>query len=166
MDVILESVHKNKDLSLWSLSNTNSVTLSLLFSLGEMTSYYMYYRVIAFSVKSLSGEIWYNLVMNKLKINTLDFQKSKARGPWATSLTWETKFNSINRFEKSYDYIITLIRKEKKPINILFLRIKWSLFIKPPVTLILGCFVLSLVEIGPVVLETIFTFSQCIFAIS
>ena len=76
-----------------------------------MTSYY--YRVIAFSVKSLSGEIWYTYVMNKLTINTLDYQISKARGPWATSFTWETSLIFIYTFEKSYDYIITMIKKRK-----------------------------------------------------
>ena len=46
-----------------------------------------------------------------------------------------------------------------------FLIIKWSLFVKPWVPLTKSYFVPSLVEIGPVVLEKIFKFCQCIFAI-
>ena len=36
----------------------------------------------------------------------------KTRGPWATSLTWEKEFKSIN----TYDYIIMLIKRRKKPL--------------------------------------------------
>ena len=37
----------------------------------------------------------------------------RTRGPWATSLTWETKFKSINTFAQSF-YTITLIWRGKK----------------------------------------------------
>ena len=37
------------------------------------------------------------------------------RGPWATSLTWENSSISIN----TYDYIITLIKRRKKNINLM-----------------------------------------------
>ena len=40
------------------------------------------------------------------------------------------QLKSINTFEKSYDYIITLIRRGKNSF-ISFLRIEWSLFVKP-----------------------------------
>ena len=47
-----------------------------------------------------------------------------------------------------------------------FLISEWSLFVKPWVSFTKGCFVTSLVEIGPVVLEKkMFKFRQCIFAI-
>ena len=36
------------------------------------------------------------------------------KSPWDTLLTWETIFFINNQFEKSYDYVITLIRREKK----------------------------------------------------
>ena len=44
----------------------------------------------------------------------LSFQLS-TRGPWATSLTWETgeTVSTINTFAKSYDYTITLINRKK-----------------------------------------------------
>ena len=66
-------------------------------------------------------------------------------------------FKSINTFELSYDYIITL-----KPI-ISYLTIEWSLFVKPCLSFMYGCFVSSLGEIGPVVLKK---FHQCIFPLS
>ena len=44
----------------------------------------------------------------------------------------------------------------KTPTIISFLRIEWSLFVKPRVPFSQGCFVKILVEIGPVVLEKIF----------
>ena len=49
---------------------------------------------------------------------------------------------------------------------IIFLKIEWSWFVKPGVPFTNDCFVPSLVEIGQVVLENIFKFRQCIFAIS
>ena len=67
------------------------------------------------------------------------------------------QFKSIN----TYDYIITLIQRIKK---------KWefigSSFKQTWIPFTQGCFVPRLVEIGPVVLEKIFRFLQCIFAIS
>ena len=54
------------------------------------------------------------------------------------------QFKSMNTFEQSYDYKITLIRRGKNPLIISFLRIEWSLF---------GCFVPNWVGSGPVVLE-------------
>ena len=55
---------------------------------------------------------------------------------------------------------------EEKTI-ISFLISEWSLFVKPWVSFTKGCFVTSLVEIGPVVLEKkMFKFRQCIFAIA
>ena len=60
--------------------------------------------------------------------------------------------------------IKTLICRKK---IISFLITEWSLFVKPWVPFIKGCFVSSLVEIDQVVLEeTIFKFCQFIFAIS
>ena len=52
----------------------------------------------------------------------------KPRGPRATSLIWETSSNKKNTFERSYD--ITMSFRRVKPI-ISFLRIEWSLFVKP-----------------------------------
>ena len=51
---------------------------------------------------------------------------SNNKRPKSTSLTWET----TNTFAQSYDYTITLIKRDKKTINISFLRIEWSLFVK------------------------------------
>ena len=42
----------------------------------------------------------------------------------------EKQFQTTNIFAQSYDYTITLIIRDKKPINISFLRIEWSLFKK------------------------------------
>ena len=61
--------------------------------------------------------------------------------------------------------IITLIKRWKTPLlslrelNVSSFQQTWILFTQ-------GCFVPSLVEIGQVVLERIFKFRQCIFAIS
>ena len=44
-----------------------------------------------------------------------------------------------------------------------YLRIEWFLFVKSWIPPIQGCFVPSLVEIGPVVLEKVLKFSQWIF---
>ena len=62
--------------------------------------------------------------------------------------------------------MITLIRKGKNPI-ISFLRINWSLFVKPWVSFTQGCFVPRWVEIGPAVPEKkTFNFCQYILAIA
>ena len=71
----------------------------------------------------------------------------QTKGPWATSPTRKSKFKSINTFAHSYDYIITLILREKKPI-ISFLIIERSLFAKPCVLFTQGYFVPRLLEIG------------------
>ena len=72
------------------------------------------------------------------------------------------EFKSIN----NYNYIITLIKRRKKPIIILMI-IKWCFFKQNWIPFTQGCFVPSLIEIGPVVLEKkLFKFLQCIFAIS
>ena len=65
----------------------------------------------------------------------------------------------------SYDFIITLIRRGKKP---LFSFENWMvLIVKSWVSFTPGCFVPSLVEIGPAALKTkIIICRQCIFAIS
>ena len=55
-------------------------------------------------------------------------------------------------FAQGYVYIITLILRGKKMI-ICFLITEWSLLVKPQVQFTKGCFELSFVEIGPVVLE-------------
>ena len=94
-------------------------------------------------------------IFNKIVID----ETRITRDPWATLLTWET---SLNTFEQSYDYIITLIRRGKKTI-ISFLSIDWSLVVYPWVPFTQGSFV----ENDPVVLEEkVFKFRQCIFTIS
>ena len=65
-------------------------------------------------------------------------------------------FKSIN----TYDYIIMLIKRRKKDKL-------YENFLVLHLNKIHGCFMPSLVEISPVVLEKrIFKFCQCIFAIS
>ena len=65
------------------------------------------------------------------------------------------QFKTINTFEQNYDYI-------KWRGN--FLKIEWSLFVKPGVPFTQGCFMPNLVEIGPMVLEKkIFTFLSMYF---
>ena len=88
------------------------------------------------------------------QINKSTDQTNKTRGPWATSLTWE---NSIN----TYDYIITLIRRRKNPSSS-FWELRSSLFEKTLIPFTQGCFLQSLVETVPLVLEKIFQFCQCI----
>ena len=58
------------------------------------------------------------------------------------------QFKSIN----TYDYIITMIKRRKKNIIIL-MRIKWFFFEQIWIPFTQGCFVPSLIEIAPVVLE-------------
>ena len=68
------------------------------------------------------------------------------------------QFKSIN----TYDYIITLIRRRKKPFLTLWEFIGSS-FEETWIPYTQGCFVPRLFEIGPVVLEKkIFKFCQCI----
>ena len=85
------------------------------------------------------------------------------RDPWATLLTWEKQFKSIN----TYDYIIMLIKRRKKNTSLLLGELIGSSFEQTWIPFTKGCFVPSLVEIGSVVLEKkIFNFFQWIFAIS
>ena len=63
----------------------------------------------------------------------------------------KNQFQSINTFAQSYDYAVTLIRREKRHIS--FLRIEWSLFVSSSLTKVHVCFVPSVAEIGPKVLE-------------
>ena len=78
--------------------------------------------------------------------------------PWATSVIWE--FKSRN----TYEYIIMLIKRIKK--TVIYWEFNGSLFEQTWIPFTQGCIVPSLVDIGHVVLEKIFNFSQCIFAIS
>ena len=55
----------------------------------------------------------------------------QTRGPWGTSLTWETSSNQQT-------HIITLILEGRKPI-ICFFVIKWSLSVKPWIFFTQGC---------------------------
>ena len=71
------------------------------------------------------------------------------------------QFKSIN----TYGYTITLIKRGKKQTLSLYLY--GSSFEQTGIPFTQGCFVPSLVEIGPVVLEKkIFPFRPCIFTIS
>ena len=54
----------------------------------------------------------------------------------------------IKIFVHRYDYIIMFIGRVKPIFS--FLRIEWSLFVKPRVPLTQGCFVPNLVEPGPI----------------
>ena len=67
----------------------------------------------------------------------------QTRGPWATSLTWENKH--IRLYHN--------IESEKKKNIINFTTILGSSFEQTWILVTQGCFVPSLVEIGPVVLE-------------
>ena len=67
-------------------------------------------------------------------------------------------FKSIN----TYDYIITLINRRKNPLSS-FWKLNCSLFKQIWISFTQGCFVPILAEIGPVVLEKISKFYQCIF---
>ena len=76
------------------------------------------------------------------------------------------KSDQINLYISSKLLYHNVVLERKKPI-ISFLRIKWSLFVKPCVPFTWGCFVPSYVEIVPVVPEKkILKFHQCTFAIS
>ena len=82
-------------------------------------------------------------------------------GPWTTSLTWETSLNHI--WEELWLYQNIDQEREK---NLLFEN-KVVLICKTLSFFAQGCFMPSLVVIGPAVLEKkIFEFRQCIFAIS
>lgn len=87
----------------------------------------------------------------------------ETRGQKTTSLTWETVLkNSITTCAHSFDYTMTLIKRENN--NISFLRNEWSLILKTWISFSRGCFVTSLDRNGPVVLEVkIDKFRQCIF---
>ena len=56
--------------------------------------------------------------------------------------------------------------ERRKPIISFFFIIEWSLFVKHWVPFTQGCYRPSLVEIDQMVLQKIFRFRQCIFAIS
>ena len=64
----------------------------------------------------------------------------------------QTKFGGggggIKTFVHRYDYIIMFIGIVKPIFS--FLRIEWSLFVKPRIPLTQGCFVPNLVEPGPI----------------
>ena len=101
-------------------------------------------RVILFSCLCLRGFYIEKESLPKRK------KWNKTRGPWATSLTWENTreddLNIVNVFSLFRNYF-TL---ENGGI---------------PITKV--CFVPSLIEMGPLVLEKqILKFRQCIFAIS
>ena len=55
------------------------------------------------------------------------------------------------------------IEKERRKTIISFLIIKWSLFVQPWVPFTQGCFMSSLVEIDPMILQTILRFSSMYF---
>ena len=72
------------------------------------------------------------------------------------------QFKLVNTFEKSYNYIITLIRRGKNPFTS-FLRIEWFLFEKKLSFFTHGYLMPNLVETGPVILEKIFKISSMYF---
>ena len=74
------------------------------------------------------------------------WKQNETRGPWATSLTWETSFS------QSYNFITRLIWRGKNTI-ISHLITEQSFFVKPWVPFTQECFAPCLVEISPVVIE-------------
>ena len=74
----------------------------------------------------------------------------------------ENQFQSIHTFVQMYDYTYTCTIT----FIISFVRFNGPLFGKTRVYFTQRCFVFSLVEIGPVVLEKIIKFYQCTFNIS
>ena len=91
------------------------------------------------------------------------------------------QFKSMNTFKRSYDYIYRktgpVVQKEKI-LNFLKVLLQFCYHIpmlkgvvfpfeQTQILFTQGCFLLSLVEIGPVVLQKIFLkFCQCFFTIS
>ena len=82
--------------------------------------------------------------------------RQEAHGPHRSP---EKQFQSINTFAQSYYYTIKLINRKQSLT--LFWEFKWPSICKTWVPFTQECFVPS-----SVVLEKIFKFSQCIFAIS
>ena len=88
------------------------------------------------------------------------YKKQEAHGPHRSL---RNQFKSINIFDKSYDYIITLIRRD----TVYLLFDNWMVLIcKTSSFFTQGCFRPSLVENGHVVLEKKnFKFLQYIFSL-
>ena len=86
-------------------------------------------------------------------------RKQEAHGPHRSP---EKQFKSIN----TYDYIIMLIKRRKKPLLTLWDFICPS-FEQTSIPITQGCILPSLVEIGPLILEKkiFFLFRQCIITI-
>ena len=80
------------------------------------------------------------------------FDKNINNRPMGEIAHLRNQFKLKNTFTQSYDYNILLIWREKKPHHLHF----WVPFTH-------GCFVSSLVEIGPVILEKIFLISSLYF---
>ena len=73
---------------------------------------------IALGVWDWSGNTQNHIYTVVLTVNkNILTVKQEANGP---DRSHENQFKSINTSEKSYDYIITLIRRRKKPISLLF----------------------------------------------
>ena len=96
-----------------------------------------------FKSDNIHETYWIGILNSLSSIYSIEIFSLQTRGPWATSLTWET---SMNTFSQSYDYITTLICRRKK------LSSSFWLFVKSWFSFTQGCFVQSLIEIGPMVL--------------
>ena len=88
-------------------------------------------------------------VQNKLKQKSVIYNKRPMQ--YITHLG--KQFKSIN----TYDYIIMWNRRRKNPLSS-FWELHGSLFVQTPIPFTQGCFMQSLVETVPVVLEKIFKF--------
>ena len=101
---------------------------------------------------------------NKTPPNTLTLTylpRVNNRWPMSHFVHLRKQVKSMN----TYGYIITLIKRRKNP-SLSIWELNGSSFEQTWIFFTQGCFVSSFVEIGTVVLEKIFEFHQCIFAIS
>lgn len=83
----------------------------------------------------------------------------KHEAPRATSLTWK-----INKHISTQLWLYHNVEKREK--YIFFLSFKCSLFLKTWVLFTHGCFVASLIKIGPVVLEKLNKYNFAILLLS
>ena len=88
--------------------------------------------------------VWFFLIL----LNKIKRKETENKRPMGHIAHLRKQFKSIN----TYNYIITLVKRRKKPIIIL-MRIKWFFFEQNWIPFTQGCFVPSLVKIGRVVLE-------------
>ena len=80
-------------------------------------------------------------------------------GLWATLLTWGRVPFTRHICAKLWLYHDWL--SKRNPTIISFLKMMWSIIVKTLLPFTQGCFVSSLIEIGPMVLEKILKFRQC-----